>query len=65
MDTQKERDKAVHELTRLKQHLLEKVSLFFTLFFEAESMMTEHDIQEPNSVPKVFLLCLSHKLSLI
>lgn len=31
-ETQNERNKAVQELTRLKQHLLEKVS-FFTLFF--------------------------------
>ncbi|XP_057756048.1 golgin candidate 3-like [Arachis stenosperma] len=34
MDTQREKEKAVHELTRLKQHLLEKVSSFM----EAEEL---------------------------
>ena len=39
-DTKRERDKAVQELTRLKQHLLEKVSFFIvTLFSKAEPMM--------------------------
>lgn len=31
-ETQHERDKALQQLTRLKQHLLEKVSFFVLLF---------------------------------
>jgi len=31
-EAQRDRDRAVQELNRLKQHLLEKVLFFFTLF---------------------------------
>lgn len=44
--TQRDRDKALQELSRLKQHLLEKVIYFMSLFSTSESLITKHDIQE-------------------
>jgi replicative DNA helicase len=42
--TQQEKDKAVQELTRLKQHLLEKVLFIYllNLSVEARLMMNQH-----------------------